>query len=73
MTVFDIAIISDTVCPWCYIGYRCLSKAITLYQKTYPGGSKDIFNIEWKPYYSNPDAPTEGILIQGTTATLLPS
>lgn len=65
MTVFDIQIISDTVCPWCYIGYRRFQKARELYQKTYPGGSKDSFNIEWKPYYLNPDAPTVGVLIQG--------
>lgn len=60
MTAFTVQIISDTVCPWCYIGYRRLSKARDLYQKTYPGGSKDTFTIEWKPYYLNPDAPLVG-------------
>lgn len=65
MTIFTIQIISDTICPWCYIGFRRLQKAIDLFQKTYPGGSKDTFEIEWKPFYLNPDAPTEGVLIQG--------
>ncbi|KIW01605.1 uncharacterized protein PV09_07077 [Verruconis gallopava] len=64
MTSFNISIISDTVCPWCYIGYRRLQKAIEVYQKTYPGGSNDTFNVEWKPYYLNPEAPTEGVPIQ---------
>ncbi|QDS68657.1 hypothetical protein FKW77_001954 [Venturia effusa] len=51
MTQFDVTIVSDTSCPWCYIGYRRLQKAISLFQKTYPGGSKDTFNITWKPFY----------------------
>jgi hypothetical protein len=37
----------------CYIGYRTLQRAIALYQKTYPGGSRDIFDITWKPYFSD--------------------
>lgn len=70
MTVFHIQIISDPVCPWCYIGYRRFAKARELYQKTYPSGSKDTFNVEWKPYYLNPDAPLESVLIQGTVVPL---
>ncbi|KFY40183.1 hypothetical protein V495_05563 [Pseudogymnoascus sp. VKM F-4514 (FW-929)] len=57
MTTFNIEIVSDVVCPWCYIGYRRLQKAINMYRKTYPDGSKDIFNITWKPYYLNEDPP----------------
>ncbi|KAJ4996289.1 hypothetical protein K4K48_008746, partial [Colletotrichum sp. SAR 10_66] len=36
---------------WCYIGKRKLDHAISLYQKTYPGGKNDTFSITWKPYY----------------------
>ncbi|RJE19120.1 DSBA-like thioredoxin domain protein, partial [Aspergillus sclerotialis] len=36
---------------WCYIGKRKLDKAISLYQKTYPGGKSDVFIIKWRPYY----------------------
>lgn len=36
---------------WCYIGKRTLEKAISIHQKTYPGGKHDIFNITWQPYY----------------------
>ncbi|KAI9040340.1 DsbA family oxidoreductase [Aspergillus affinis] len=51
MPVIQIEIISDAICPWCYIGYRNLQKAIKLYQKTYPGGSQVVFDITWKPYF----------------------
>lgn len=36
---------------WCYIGKRTLEKAISIHQKTYPGGRDDIFNISFQPYY----------------------
>ncbi|KFY36022.1 hypothetical protein V494_05382 [Pseudogymnoascus sp. VKM F-4513 (FW-928)] len=57
MTTFDIEIVSDVVCPWCYIGYRRLQKAIAMYRKTYPDGSKDTFNITWKPYFLDENPP----------------
>ncbi|KAI9374534.1 thioredoxin-like protein [Aspergillus egyptiacus] len=61
MTVISITITSDPVCPWCYIGYRRLTKAINLYQKTYPGGSQDEVHITWRPYFLDRDAPMESI------------
>ncbi|KAJ0277064.1 hypothetical protein COL940_007945 [Colletotrichum noveboracense] len=51
MTIIEIGVIFDFVCAWCYIGKRKLDRAISLYQKTYPGGKKDTFSITWKPYY----------------------
>ncbi|KAJ5515305.1 hypothetical protein N7527_006865 [Penicillium freii] len=51
MTNFQIQIISDTVCPWCYVGYRRLSRAITTHQATYPA---DTFSLHWKAFYLNP-------------------
>ncbi|THV73677.1 thioredoxin-like protein [Aureobasidium pullulans] len=61
---FHIKIYSDTVCPWCYIGLKTLEQAITLYQRTYPGGSKDLFHITWSPFYLDPSAPIPGILAE---------
>ena len=43
---------------WCYIGKRTLEKAISLYQKTYPGGKDDVFLVTWRPYYLNNDNPS---------------
>lgn len=61
MTVFNIKVYFDTVCPWCYIGHKTLDRAVLLYQKTYPGGSADTFLFEFVPYYLNPDDPDKGI------------
>ncbi|OJJ39149.1 hypothetical protein ASPWEDRAFT_105524 [Aspergillus wentii DTO 134E9] len=64
MAIIKIEIVSDAVCPWCYLGYRRLQKAINLYKKTYPGGSQDNFELVWKPYFLNPDALKESVLVQ---------
>ncbi|OGM39694.1 hypothetical protein ABOM_011635 [Aspergillus bombycis] len=64
MVLIKIEIISDAICPWCYIGYRNLQKAISLYQKTYPGGSNDTIEVWWKPYFIDQEPPKESILIQ---------
>ncbi|KAI0455171.1 putative thioredoxin [Xylaria acuta] len=61
MTNFVINIVSDPVCPWCYIGKRRLDKAIALYQKVYPSGRDDTFAVNWTAYYLDPTAPARGI------------
>lgn len=57
MTAFNINIVSDTICPFCYLGKRRLDRAIDVYKKTVPGGDQDTFNITWKPYYLDPTLP----------------
>lgn len=49
LTFTQLAVLINS--RWCYIGKRKLDRAISLYQKTYPGGKKDTFSIRWKPYY----------------------
>ncbi|KAI1825761.1 thioredoxin-like protein [Xylaria intraflava] len=61
MTNFIIDVVSDPVCPWCYIGKKRLEKAIALYQKVYPGGRSDTFQTNWTAYYLDPKAPAKGI------------
>ncbi|WAO85003.1 DSBA domain-containing protein [Fusarium falciforme] len=61
MTVITVDIIFDFVCAWCYIGKRQLEMAISLYQKTYPGGKSDIFAINWRPYYLNYGPSTHSV------------
>ncbi len=51
MTKLDI--ISDPICPWCYIGKSRLDRAL----ENRPG--HDI-EIEWHPYMLNPEMPAEG-------------
>jgi len=60
MTVFNIAITSDSICPWCYVGYKRLNKGIQLFEKVYPGAKDDQFRFTWKPYFLNRDPPPPG-------------
>lgn len=56
MTKYNISIVSDTVCPWCYVGKNRLELAIKQHQTTHP---EDTFTTSWHPFYLNPDAPAE--------------
>jgi predicted DsbA family dithiol-disulfide isomerase len=49
-----IDIISDTICPWCFIGKRRLEKALA------ESGRNDIF-LAWRPFQLNPDMPPDGM------------
>ena len=43
-----VDVVSDVVCPWCYIGKRRLEGAIAL--------TPDVdVAINWRPYFLNPD------------------
>jgi predicted DsbA family dithiol-disulfide isomerase len=49
-----IDVISDVVCPWCYIGKRLLEQAIAL--------KPDIpVEVRFRPYFLNPWVPPEGM------------
>ncbi len=47
-------IISDPICPWCYIGKTNLDKAL----EQFPDHP---FTIEWHPFQLNPDMPSDGM------------
>lgn len=53
-TRLSIDIVSDTVCPWCVIGYRNLQQAL---RDLAPDISAEI---RWRPFQLNPDIPPEG-------------
>jgi len=50
-----IDIISDVVCPWCFIGKRRLEKALALRPEI-------AADITWRPFQLNPDMPEDGML-----------
>ena len=52
MTKLDI--LSDPICPWCYIGKAHLDNALADHQD-HP------FTIEWHPFQLNPDMPPAGM------------
>jgi predicted DsbA family dithiol-disulfide isomerase len=54
-----IDIVSDVVCPWCYIGKRRLEAALALYRKGRPDAPLPA--IAYHPFELNPDIPREGI------------
>ncbi|KAM3507886.1 hypothetical protein MY11210_006948 [Beauveria gryllotalpidicola] len=56
MTAFNIKVVSDTVCPWCFVGHRQLEQAIKLWYNRHPE-SKDTFNVEFFPYQLMPEFP----------------
>jgi predicted DsbA family dithiol-disulfide isomerase len=50
-----IDIVSDAICPWCYIGKRQLERALaTLAEEGL------TFQVHWNPFQLNPDMPKEG-------------
>ena len=49
-----IDVVSDVVCPWCYIGKRRLEKAIDQLKDKYE------FELEYHPFELNPEMPTGG-------------
>ncbi|MCJ1274000.1 hypothetical protein MMC21_001793 [Puttea exsequens] len=57
---FYINIVSDNVCPWCYVGKKKLERGIAAYKSAHPE-SKDTFSTTWFPFYLNPQAPKTGI------------
>jgi predicted DsbA family dithiol-disulfide isomerase len=51
-----VDIVSDTVCPWCYIGKRRLEAAMRKFE-----GQKQ-FEVRWHPFQLNPQAdPKKGV------------
>jgi len=50
----EIDIVSDVICPWCFLGKRRLDKAIGLLD--------DIkVEVNWRPFFLDPTIPKEGM------------
>jgi predicted DsbA family dithiol-disulfide isomerase len=49
----SVEVISDVICPWCFIGKRRLEKAIADYGMP--------VTVSWHPFHLNPAMPKEGI------------
>ena len=54
---FTIDIISDVVCPWCYIGKRRLENALTRVARN----NAQSAQIRWHAFQLNPDIPPGGV------------
>ena len=51
-----IDVISDVICPWCYIGKRHLEQELANL-----GNQGLHFTVAWHPFQLNPDMPREGV------------
>jgi predicted DsbA family dithiol-disulfide isomerase len=49
-----IDIVSDAICPWCFIGKRRLERALAV-------ETPDGVVAGWRPFQLNPDMPAEGM------------
>lgn len=55
MAELHIAVVSDVICPWCFLGKRRLEAAL---DQLGLGGGTDF---TWLPFELNPDMPPEGM------------
>lgn len=55
----EIDVVSDVVCPWCFVGKRQLDEAIARWQAASPGRSAP--RIRWRPFQLNPEMPAAGM------------
>ena len=51
----ELNIVSDVVCPWCYIAKKQLAQAFEI------TGTASQFTVTWRPFELNPDMPIEGV------------
>src|SRR5689334_11466845 len=56
---FRIDVISDVVCPWCFIGKRRLEQALQLLEAD--GFESKAIEVVWRPFQLNPQLPREGM------------
>ena len=51
-----LEIVSDTICPWCFVGKRHLEAALSVL------AAEDLtFEVTWRPFQLNPDMPAGGV------------
>lgn len=51
-----IDIVSDAICPWCWVGKRNLEGALADLS-----AEGEAFEVHWRPFQLNPEMPPEGV------------
>ncbi len=52
----ELDVVSDTICPWCYVGKRHLDAALAIL------ADEDLhFALHWRPFQLNPGMPAGGV------------
>jgi predicted DsbA family dithiol-disulfide isomerase len=50
----NIDVVSDVVCPWCYLGKKRLERALA-------GQPGEPIEVHWRPYQLDPSIPAQGL------------
>jgi predicted DsbA family dithiol-disulfide isomerase len=58
--MLKIEVISDVVCPWCFVGKRRLEQALALIRGRHPRRTAET-QVVWKPFELNPGLPRDGM------------
>jgi predicted DsbA family dithiol-disulfide isomerase len=53
-----VDVVSDVVCPWCFIGKRHLEQALALWANRHPGAEVEV---RWHAFELNPGMPAGGM------------
>src|ERR1700730_399658 len=53
--VHQLTIVSDVICPWCFVAKKSLEKALGM------AGTRLPLSITWRPFELNPAMPKEGL------------
>ena len=52
--IIKLDVVSDVVCPWCYLGQKRLDQALSAYGRT-------RVDVVWRPFQLAPDMPPDGM------------
>lgn len=58
-SVLGIDVVSDVVCPWCYVGKRQLEQALAQRRARFPDAAPPV--VRWRPFQLNPGLPPGGM------------
>jgi predicted DsbA family dithiol-disulfide isomerase len=50
-----VNVVSDAICPWCFVGKRRLEKAVAAL------GAAAVVTVRWRPYFLDATLPPEGV------------
>ena len=64
MVTLSIRVVSDIICPWCYLGNKRLEDALQILEKQWNASSsqKITFHKIWIPYLLNPRIPPDKLI-----------
>jgi predicted DsbA family dithiol-disulfide isomerase len=51
----QVDIVSDVICPWCYVGKRRFERALDAI------GDRHRVGVTWRPFQLNPEIPADGL------------